>query len=93
MRKIERSSPFKRDRKRIKATPKHRDLDSVLLPILALLIADESLPENNRDHPLSGEWVGYWECHIKPDLLLIYRKSGEDMLRLARLGPHAELFG
>jgi mRNA interferase YafQ len=37
--------------------------------------------------------VGYRECHIKPDLLLIYRKPGADTLRLARLGSHSELFG
>lgn len=47
-----------------------------------------------RDHDLSGDWAGYRECcHIKPDLLLIYRKSDADTLRLARLGSHSELFG
>jgi mRNA interferase YafQ len=51
------------------------------------------LPENNRDHALSGDWAGYRECHIKPDLLLIYRKPDPDTLRLARLGSHSELFG
>jgi mRNA interferase YafQ len=35
----------------------------------------------------------YRECHVKPDLLLIYRKSDADTLRLARLGSHSELFG
>jgi mRNA interferase YafQ len=38
-------------------------------------------------------WNGYRECHVKPDLLLIYRKEGEDILRLARLGSHSGLFG
>ena len=46
-----------------------------------------------RDHALSGKWAGYRECHIKPDLLLIYRKVNTDTLRLARLGSHSELFG
>ncbi|MDD2676921.1 MAG: type II toxin-antitoxin system YafQ family toxin [Methylacidiphilaceae bacterium] len=52
-------------------------------------------PLNARyhDHDLSGDWAGYRECHIKPDLLLIYRKSDSDTLRLARLGSHSELFG
>lgn len=45
------------------------------------------------DHDLTGDWIGYRECHIKPDLLLIYRKVGDDMLILARLGSHSELFG
>jgi len=44
---------------------------------------------------LSGDWSGYRECHIKPDLLLllIYRKPDANTLRLARLGSHSELFG
>ena len=92
MRKIKWSTGFKRDHKHIKAVPKYTDVDQLLSAIVALLSADEPLPESNRDHPLSGDWVGYWECHVKPDLLLIYRKSGEDVLRLARLGSHSELF-
>jgi len=45
------------------------------------------------DHALSGDWAGYRECHIKPDLLVIYRKPGADTLRLARRGSHSDLFG
>jgi mRNA interferase YafQ len=94
MRTIERSSAFKRDYKRAKATPRHsKDVDSLLSTVVALLLSAQVLPGNNRDHTLIGDWVGYRECHIKPDLLLIYRKSGADTLRLARLGSHSELFG
>jgi mRNA interferase YafQ len=50
------------------------------------------LPIANRDHPLKGEWRGYRDCHVKPDLVLIYAKRGADLLRLARLGSHSELF-
>jgi mRNA interferase YafQ len=42
---------------------------------------------------LAGDWAGYRECHIKPDLLLIYKKPDDETLRLARLGSHSELFG
>jgi len=94
MRSIERSSAFKRDFKRVKAAPRHsKDVDTLLSAVLALLLVDEGLPDNNRDHSLSGDWGGYRECHIKPDLLLIYRKPDVGTLRLARLGSHAELFG
>lgn len=93
MRTIERSSAFKRDYRRIKATPRYsRDIDSLLSAIITGLLADQLLPENQRDHALTGDWAGYRECHIKPDLLLIYRKPDEETLRLARLGSHAELF-
>lgn len=93
MRTIERSTAFKRDYKRIKATPRyHKNLDSLLSDVLACLIADKALPERNYDHVLSGNWDGYRECHIKPDLLLIYQKPDKHTLRLARLGSHSELF-
>jgi mRNA interferase YafQ len=94
MRTIERSSAFKRDYKRAKATPRHsKDVDSLVSSIVALLLSDQVLAENNRDHALSGDWAGYRECHVKPDLLLIYRKPGPYTLRLARLGSHSQLFG
>ena len=94
MRTIERSSAFKRDFKRAKASPRHRnDLDSLVSTIVARLASDQVLTSKNRDHGLSGDWAGYRECHLKPDLLLIYRKPGTDTLRLARLGSHSELFG
>jgi mRNA interferase YafQ len=93
MRTIERSSAFKRDFKRAKATPRHgKDVDARVSTVVTLLLSDQVLPENHRDHALS-DWMGYRECHIKPDLLLIYRKPDIGTLRLARLGSHSELFG
>lgn len=64
-----------------------------LKPVLVALATDQPLDVRYRDHDLSGDWAGYRECHIKPDLLLIYRKSDADTLRLARLGSQSELFG
>jgi mRNA interferase YafQ len=57
------------------------------------LANDQSLEPRHRDHDLSGDWSGYRECHLKPDLLLIYRKTEDNFLRLARLGSQSELFG
>jgi mRNA interferase YafQ len=94
MRTIERSSAFKRDYKRVKATPRHsKDIDSLVSTLVTLLLLDQALPESNRDHALSGDWAGYRESHLKPDLLLIYLKPDTDTLWLARLGSHSELFG
>ena len=93
MRTIERSSAFKRDYKR-EAKGQHRvTLDADLLPILAALTNNRLLADRYRDHGLGGNWAGYRECHVKPDLLLIYRETDEETLRLARLGSHSELFG
>ena len=93
MRTIDRSSEFKRDYKR-ESKGQHRTvLSDAFTSVLAILATDQPLDVRHRDHDLSGNWAGYRECHIKPDLLLIYRKVGSDTLRLARLGSHSELFG
>ncbi|WP_432814616.1 type II toxin-antitoxin system RelE/ParE family toxin [Sphingorhabdus sp.] len=90
MRQIETQSRFKRDYKREKKSdPK---LDEKLNPVLKMLATDHTLPARLSDHPLSGVWQGFRDCHIKPDLVLIYAKS-DGMLSLARLGSHSELFG
>lgn len=91
MRQIERTSQFKRDYKR-EAKGLHRaTLDDDLIAIMLALAADEALAPKHRDHALTGEWKDYRDCHIKPDLVLIYQKPDEDTLRLVRLGSHAEL--
>ncbi|EHQ53739.1 addiction module toxin, rele/stbe family protein [Ectothiorhodospira sp. PHS-1] len=93
MRTIDRSSAFKRDYKREAKGRYRATLDDELKPVLIALATDQTLDVRYRDHDLSGDWAGYRECHIKPDLLLIYRKSDPNTLRLARLGSHSKLFG
>ena len=93
MRTIERSTAFKRDMKREAKGLHGITLDTVLVPVFMALAGDQSLEPRLRDHELSGDWAGYRECHVKPDLLMIYRKTENDLLRLARLGSHSELFG
>jgi len=56
-----------------------------------LLAADAALPRRYFDHPLTGEWGDHRDCHIKPDLILIYRKPNDDSLELVPLGSHSEL--
>lgn len=90
MRRIERTTAFRRDYQR-ELRGRHRNLEIVLSEIVRLLVEDAPVPERNRDHGLSGNWAGFRECHIKPDLLLIYEKP-EGILRLVRLGSHSELF-
>ncbi len=91
MRTIERTSRFKRDYKR-ESKGRHREyLDAILVPVVKALANDEPLEPRHHDHALSGEWADFRDCHLKPDLLLIYRKSGADVLRLVRLGSHSRL--
>ena len=81
MRKIERTSQFKRDYKR----------EASLVPLLVALADDQPLEPRHHDHALSGDWKDHRDCHVKPDLVLIYQKSDADTLRLVRLGSHSEL--
>ncbi|MGC1869630.1 MAG: type II toxin-antitoxin system YafQ family toxin [Acidobacteriaceae bacterium] len=92
MRTIERTSAFKKDYKRVKATSRHKNIETLLEEILGLLVVDRALPEKHSDHGLAGEWNDHRECHLKPDLLLIYAKPDVETLRLVRLGSHSDLF-
>ena len=66
----------------------------LLEDVVACLALGETLPEKNKDHELTGDWVGHRECHILPDWLLIYRIDGDVLvLTLARTGSHSDLFG
>ena len=91
MRKIERTTRFKRDFKRELKGQYSPFLSTTFVDVLKKLLADESLEEKFRDHALTGNWVDYRDCHIRPDLLLIYRKIDDDILQLVRIGSHSEL--
>lgn len=92
MRTIEWNSAFKRDYKRVKATPRHKDIETLLAGIADRPVDDMPLPEKQRDHQLGGNWKAHRECHLKPDLLLINQLPDETTLRFIRMGSHSELF-
>jgi mRNA interferase YafQ len=89
MRTIEWATGFKRDFKREKK--KNSRLESTLGPVLSALAQDRVLELKYRDHAMIGNWQDFRNCHVKPDLVLIYQKLGEDILLLTRLGSHSEL--
>lgn len=91
MRTIKRTTKFKRDYKREAKGLFRTTLDKDLRAVLALLMADQPLSEKYRDHPLSGNWRDHRDCHVRPDLVLIYRKPDAETLELVRLGSHSEL--
>jgi mRNA interferase YafQ len=92
MRTTKLSSRFKRDYKRVQTGEYSKAIQLDLPAVLKFLVIDEPLPPRYRDHALTGEWKGFRDCHIHPDLVLIYRKPNADLLELARLGSHSELF-
>lgn len=87
---IERTGQFKRDYKREQKGRHRATLEADLLTVISALMNGQPLDKRYYDHALSGEWDDHRDCHIKPDLVLIYQKT-EIALRLVRLGSHSEL--
>lgn len=91
MRTIERTTQFKRDYKRERKGRHRASLQAELTAVLTELMAGRPLAARLRDHALTGNWADHRDCHVKPDLVRIYRIVGVDTLQLVRLGSHAEL--
>ncbi len=91
MRTIEYTKQFKRDYKREKAGRLGKKLDDELGQLLKLLISDSKPAQRYKDHALKGDWQDYRDCHVRPDLVLIYRKPDGKTLELVRIGSHNEL--
>ena len=84
------SAKFKKDYKKM---VKRGCNPALLEEVVELLRQQIPLPPKNRDHELSGNYIGYRECHLSPDWLLVYRvDKGELILVLARTGTHSDLF-
>lgn len=92
MRQLERATRFKRDYKRLVASGDDNAIAADLAAIVILLATDIPLAPRHRDHVLTDQWKGFRDCHVRPDTVLIHRKVGLDLLQLARLGSHSELF-
>ena len=95
MREIRRRSEFKRNFRQ-----KYRGMYSSVLveggefdQVVIKLANDIPLEPKYRDHALHGKLEGSRECHIRPDLLLVYTYEGDYLILLEMLGSHAELFG
>lgn len=91
MRTLKQTGQFKRDFKRESKGQYRQVLEKEFLPIVEKLANDDPLPDRYHDHALINDWKDYRDCHIKPDLILIYRKLDEATLELVRLGSHSEL--
>ena len=87
---LKQTSQFKKDLRRIIK----RGADMKLLDeVISLLLRREPLPASCSDHPLTGNWSGYRDCHIEPDWILIYRIEEDSLVLLAtRTGTHSDIF-
>jgi mRNA interferase YafQ len=91
MRTIEQTGQFRRDYKREAKGPHRQTLQSDFVAIVTALTNDQPLAEKHRDHALTGDSKDHRDCHVRPDLVLIYRKPNDVVLQLVRLGSHSEL--
>ena len=87
--KLSRSNSFKRSFKKAKLSD---DTEANYIEIVYSLLQGKPLESQYKDHSLKGKYLGYRECHIKPDLLLIYTVKEEELI-LVDIGSHSELFG
>ena len=84
------TTQFRKDYKRMKKQGKNM---SLLQHVIDDLLSEKTLNEKHRDHALSGEYIGFRECHISPDWLLIYVVDhGQLVLTASRTGTHSDLF-
>jgi mRNA interferase YafQ len=86
--KVTQTTQFRKDTRRL--GKRGKDL-SRLRGVVDLLLAGSVLPDRLRDHPLSGDWKGWRDCHIEPDWLLIYKLLSDELI-LGRTGSHSDLF-
>jgi len=81
---------FKRDRKLMKK--QNKDICK-LNEIMGLLLNEQPLLPKHENHPLHGNYKNWWECHIEPDWLLIYRIDKENnKVIFYRTGSHSDLY-
>ena len=88
MKRIERTSQFKKD---VKKSLKQKKNIQSLRKVVSLLASGKKLDKKYTDHKLTGQYTDCRECHISGDWLLIYM-ADSTVLKLVRLGSHAELF-
>jgi mRNA interferase YafQ len=84
------TAKFRKDYKRIKKRGYNL---SLLADVIDTLLREEPLSQKYRDHALTGNYIGFRECHIQPDWLLIYSMSESELILTAsRTGTHSDLF-
>ena len=90
MKKLQPTTQYKKDYKRVKNNPKKL---KALKEVLEMLMNEKQIPADYYPHMLQGEYKGCMECHIQGDFLLIWIDPNTDIIELVRLGTHSELFG
>lgn len=89
MKKIKKSTKFKKDFKKYKNDPIKI---AKILDFVEILTEEKVIPSHYKAHYLKGNYKGCLECHIEGDLLIIWIDPNDDTIILERLGSHSDLF-
>ncbi len=93
-RDVVKAKKFLKDFERLSNSGKH-DMNILKEAMMLLIANDFPLPAEWKDHALKGDAKGVRECHIKGDLLLMYRtedETSDDLITFMRIGTHSEIF-
>lgn len=92
--KLKISNQYKKDlRKVLKSGLRLKSRKNIIGNIIDNLLSREKLEAKYKDHALTGQWNGYKDCHIEPDLIMIYFIDTDNkILEMSRIGSHSELF-
>jgi mRNA interferase YafQ len=86
------STKFKKDLKKVAKNPTDKKLTTGMLKVLKEK-GVSGIPKKMKPHKLKGDYKDNWECHIKPDLLIIwYQIEDLQTIKLVRIGSHSDLF-
>ena len=86
------STQFKKDLKKIVKNPTDKKLTAAVFKLLKEK-GSSGIPKEMKPHKLRGNYKNSWECHIRPDLLIIwYQVEAPNIIKLIRIGSHSELF-
>jgi mRNA interferase YafQ len=66
---------------------------SVFIDAVETLRTGNTLPETYKPHRLHGDYEGLWECHLKPDWLLVWTTDHDELIiYIVDTGTHSDLF-
>ena len=87
------SKAFSKNFKKINNSIGGKKIVQEVKVFLRILAEGDKIPETYRDHQLHGEYVGYRECHIRGDVLLVYKKENNILqITIIDIGSHSYLF-
>jgi mRNA interferase YafQ len=65
--------------------------EAIFEVVAARLLNGEPLAPRHQDHALKGSYLGWRDCHLQSDWVLIYKSTPTEII-FGRTGTHSDLF-